>query len=95
MRWVFGLLLALIVGVVNLVLGMVALVEGSLRGLMTQAGMGAQMQRPVLIVAAILLIVGALRVFGRALGLLATVFLILLLLHLLQPGLGHLHVLRV
>jgi len=88
MTQAFNVTYALILGLFAAIMTGIALIEGFLGGLMTQAGIPGQFQKPALIVAAVLLIVVALRVFGRVFGFLIVIFLILLLLHILFPGLS-------
>jgi hypothetical protein len=77
----------LIFGLLALIMTGIAAIEIFLRGVMGHAGVGGQMQSIVLIVVAIFLIIAALRAFGGIIGLLVTVFLILLMMHVLVPGL--------
>jgi hypothetical protein len=77
----------LIFGLFALIMTAIAAVEIFLRGVMSHAGIGGQLQSIVLIVVAVLLILGALRAFGGIFGLLITIFLILLMIHVLVPGL--------
>ena len=95
MTQALDLILALAVGLFNVLVAIGAGVEGFLRGVMTQAGVGASLQRPVLIAAAVVLILVALRLFGRLFGVLIALFLVLLLLHVLLPGVGHLRTVHV
>lgn len=82
MNFILSLILRLI-GVVMLAIG---LIDGFLRDLMTRAGVGAQVQAVVLVIAAVVFIIAALRVFGGVLRVLIILFLILLLIHVLMPG---------
>ena len=85
---------ALILGLFAAIMAAMAAIEGFLRSLMAQAGVGGQLQKGVLIVVLVLLVLAALRVFGRVFGVLITIFLVLLLIHVLAPGLsapGRLH----
>jgi hypothetical protein len=84
---VLDFLYTLIVGLLGIIMAAVATVETFLRDAMTQAGVGAQAQGVVLIAAAVLLILAAYRLFGGILGILITVFLLLLVAHVLVPGL--------
>ena len=79
-------LLALILGLFGLIVTAIATTEGFLRGLLTEAGIGGQVQSIVLVVTAILLMLAALRLFGGIFGLLITLVLILLVAHILAPG---------
>lgn len=86
MTQALNFLLSLIVGLLGLILTVGGAVERALRAVMTQAGIGAETQRPLLIAAGVLLVFVAVRLFGRLIGLLVALFLILLLLHVLMPG---------
>lgn len=76
----------LIVALLGLVMGIIAGVEDALRTAMSHGGVDRQFQSLVLIVVPVLLIIAALRVLGRVFGLLIAVFLVLLLLHVVTPG---------
>jgi hypothetical protein len=76
-----------IVGLFNIIVAAIAATETFLLGLMTQAHIPAEVQKVVLIVAAVLLIVAALRLFGQVFGILIAIFLVLLVLHTLSSGL--------
>ena len=78
--------LTLILRLVGVVMAVIILIENALRHLLEQAGIHGQTQSAVLVVAAILVIVGALRLLGGIFGLLITVLLILMILNLLMPG---------
>jgi hypothetical protein len=80
-------LLALILGLFGLIITAIATIEDFLRGLLTAAGISGQVQTVVLIVTAVLLIVAALRLFGGIFGALITIVLVLLMMHILVPGL--------
>jgi len=79
--------LSLILRLIGLVMAAIAIIDAFLRGLMDRAGIGSQVQAIVLVAVAVLFIVAALRVFGGVLRLLIIVFLVLLLVHVLMPGL--------
>lgn len=61
--------------------------EAALRSVMSGAGIDDRMQAIVLVGVVVLCVVAALRVFGGLLRFLIVVFLILLLIHALVPGL--------
>ena len=86
MTQALNFLLTLIVGLISFILTVGAFVEHAMRAVMTQAGVGAEVQRPLLIATGVLLAFVAVRLFGRLIGLLVALFLILLLLHVLMPG---------
>ncbi len=79
-------LLTLILGLFGLIITAIATIEDFLRGLLTEAGISGQVQSIVLIVTAVLLILAALRLFGGIFGVLITIVLILLVVHILVPG---------
>ncbi len=78
--------LSLILRLIGVVMAAVGLIDAFLRGLMTRAGVGGQVQAVVLGVVAVLFILAALRVFGGVLRVLIIIFLVLLLIHVLMPG---------
>ncbi len=88
MQHAIDLVLSLILGLFHLIVLGIAAVEAVLRDLLAPMGIGAQGQTVVLVAAAVLLIVGAIRLFGGIFAILITIMLVLLMLHLLLPGLG-------
>jgi hypothetical protein len=87
MNRAMDVVLTLILRLVGLVMAAIGLIEGALRGLMTRGGIDPQVQAIVLVAAAVVLIVAALRAFGGILRVLIIIFLALLLVHVLMPGL--------
>jgi hypothetical protein len=79
--------LTLILRLVAAVMDVITVIEVALRRLLVDAGINGELQSAVLIVVAILLIIGALRLLGGVLGVLITVLLLLLIVNLLMPGL--------
>ena len=79
--------LSLILRLIAAVMAVIGVVEVALRRLLVNAGIHGELQSAILIVVAIMLIVGALRLLGGVFGLLITVLLVLLILNLLMPGL--------
>ena len=79
-------LLALVLGLFGLIVTAIATIENSLRGLLTEAGISGQVQGIVLVVTAVLIILAALRLFGGIFGVLITILLILLVVHIFVPG---------
>ncbi len=71
---------------VGLVLEAIGIIDAFLAALMTAAGMPPNVQLVVLIVAALLLMVFAIRVLGGIFGVLLIVLLMLLIMHRLLPG---------
>jgi hypothetical protein len=78
--------LTLILRLVGVVMTVITVIENALRHLLEQAGIHGQTQSAVLVVAAILIIIAALRLLGGVFGLLITVLLVLMILNLLMPG---------
>ncbi len=77
---------AIIMMLFGLVMEAIGIVDGALAALMTSVGLPPDVQVIVLIVAAVLLIIFAIRVLGGVFGVLLVVLLILLLMHRLVPG---------
>lgn len=73
---------------IGLLLGVFVVIEGFFRSLLVHAGVPENLQQILLLVVAVLLIIGILRIFGGLLRFLLIVFLILLALHILVPTLG-------
>ena len=74
---------------IGLLLGVFGVIEGFIRSILVQAGVPPNLQQIILIVVAVLLIIAILRVFGGVIRFLLVLFLILLVLHVLIPTLGH------
>jgi len=70
----------------GLVMEAIGAVDTALAALMTSAGLPANLQLIILLVAAILLIIFAIRVLGGVFGVLLIILLILLIMHRLAPG---------
>ncbi len=70
----------------GLVMEAVGAVDTALAALMTSAGLPANLQVIILLVAAILLIIFAIRVLGGVFGVLLIILLILLIMHRLLPN---------
>ncbi len=88
MQHAIDLVLSLILGLFHLIVLGIAAVEAVLRDALAPMGIGAQGQNVVLVLAAVLLIVGAIRLFGGIFAILITIVLVLLMLHILLPALG-------
>ena len=86
MEQAINFLLALVLGLFGLIVTAIATIENSLRGLLTEAGISGQVQGIVLVVTAVLIILAALRLFGGIFGVLITILLILLVVHIFVPG---------
>ena len=74
---------------IGLLLGVFGVIEGFVHSILIRAGVPENLQQIILIVVAVLLILSILRVFGGILRFLLVLFLILLVLHVLIPTLGH------
>ncbi len=81
-----NVVLGLLVWLFELVLAAIGFIERGARHLLSQAGITGPLQGALLIVLAVLLVVAALRVFGRVFAVLLLVVLVLLLLHGLAVG---------
>lgn len=81
-----NVVLGLLVWLFELVLAAIGFIEGGARHLLSQAGITGPLQGALLIVLAVLLVVAALRVFGRVFAVLLLIVLVLLLLHGLVAG---------
>ncbi len=79
--------LTLILRLVAAVMAVIGVIEVALRRLLVEAGINGELQSAVMVVVAIMLIIGAIRLLGGVFGLLITVLLILLIVNLLMPGL--------
>ena len=86
MDHVLNVVLGLLIGLFDLVVAAMAFIEGGARHLLSQAGITGPLRGALLIVLAVLLVVAALRVFGRVFAVLLLVVLALLLLHGLVAG---------
>lgn len=83
MNHALNLLGNMLFGLIGLVIAGIVMVEGFMAAMLDTIGIHGQVQRAVLTLVLVALIIAAFRVFGRAFGLLAAVFLTLLLLQAL------------
>jgi hypothetical protein len=81
-----NLVLSIIFTLVELVLEGIGFIDALLAGLMTSAGLPANLQVALLIVVAIMLMIFAIRVLGGIFSFLLIVLLVLLIAHRLVPG---------
>ena len=88
MQHAIDLLVSLIAGLFALIVAGIDAIEHVLRDALAPMGIGAQGQSAILLLVAVVLIVGAIRLFGGIFALLITIVLVLLMLHILLPGLG-------
>ncbi|HTH99660.1 MAG TPA: hypothetical protein VL752_01840 [Acidisoma sp.] len=80
-------IVTLLLRLVGAVMAVIGIVEHGLRQLLEQAGVHGELQSAILVVAAILVIVAALRLLGGVFGFLLTILLLLMILNVLMPGL--------
>jgi hypothetical protein len=73
---------------IGLMLGILGVIEGFIRSILIQAGIPEKLQQIIMLVVAVLLIIGIVRLFGGVLRFLMVLFLILLMLHILVPTLA-------
>ncbi len=79
-------LIGLLVQLFDLVVAAIAFIEGAARHLLSQVGITGPLQGALLIVLGVLLVLAALRLFGRVFAVLLLIVLVLLLLHGLVAG---------
>lgn len=80
-------IVTLLLRLVGAVMAVIGIVEHGLRQVLEQAGVHGELQSAILVVAAILVIVAALRLLGGVFGFLLTILLLLMILNVLMPGL--------
>lgn len=78
--------LTLILRLVAIVLAVLSAIETGLRHVLASAGIHGELQAGILILAAFVFIIAALRLLGGVFGVLITIFLLLLILNILMPG---------
>lgn len=88
MQQAIDLVTSLILGLFHLIVLGIASVEGVLRGALIPMGVGPIGQNVLLVLVALVLIIGAIRLFGGIFAILITIVLVLLMLHILLPALG-------
>ena len=81
-----NVVLGLLIRLFELVVAAIAFIERGARHLLSQLGITGPLQGALLIVLAVLLVVAALRVFGRLFAVLLLIVLLLLLLHGMVAG---------
>jgi hypothetical protein len=82
-------LLQLLIDLGNLIVAGITAVELWLRGLLTQAGVPADIQTVILLAVAVVLIVGSLRLFGGLIRVAIVLVLILIAIHIVMPLVQH------
>jgi len=80
------LIVFVILTLAGLVMTFIGFIDSLLAGLMTSAGIPPNVQGILLVVAALILVVFALRAFGRVFAALIIVLLVLLVVHKMVPG---------
>jgi hypothetical protein len=88
MTHAINLVILIIMTLAGLVMTVISFIDGLLAGLMTSVGIPPNVQIILLAAAAIALVVMAVRALGGLFATLIAVLLLLLLLHLADPGLG-------
>jgi hypothetical protein len=86
-RQALAALLSLLVDFVGLILAAIGGVEVWIRSQLSLAGVNPQLQTVILIALAVLLIVGAFRLFGGLLRIIIVIFLLLIAIKMLVPAL--------
>ncbi len=86
MNHALNLVLGLLIQLFGLVVAAIAFIEGGARHLLSQVGITGPLQGALLVVLGVLLVLAALRVFGRLFAVLLLIVLVLLLLHGLIAG---------
>lgn len=75
-----------ILTIIGLVIAAIAWVEGVVRNALAGSGIDHQMENIIMVTVAVLLIIGAFRLFGGVLAVLCTLLLLLMVIHVLAPG---------
>ena len=88
MQHAIDVVVSLIAGLFGLIVAGIAAVEHVLREALIPTGIGRDGQNLVLLAVAVLLIIAAIRLFGGIFAVLISIVLVLLILHVLLPGLG-------
>ncbi len=86
MQHAINVVLGLLVGLFDLIVAAIAVIEHTARQALGRIGIGGPPQTVILVLLAIALIVAAFRVFGRVFAVLIAVVLLLILLHALLGG---------
>jgi drug/metabolite transporter superfamily protein YnfA len=82
--------LSLIASLAGIAIAAIAAVEGVLRAALAQLAVPHELQSVVLIAVGVLLALATLSLFGRILGALVGIFVVLLVIHIVDPGSAHL-----
>jgi hypothetical protein len=88
-KHVINSLLELLVQLGDLVVGWIVVIETALRGQLMQLGVAPQLQTIILLAFAVVLILGALKLFGGLIRVAVVLVLILIALHVLMPIMQH------
>ena len=82
-------LLDLVISLGNIIVAALVTIEVWLRAQLTQLGLPPPIQTAILVAVAVLLIIGALRLFGGLIRIAIVLILILIAIHIALPALQH------
>lgn len=88
-KHVINSLLQLLIQLGNVIVGWIVIIETWLRGQLLQMGVAPQLQSVILLAFAVVLILGALKLFGGLIRVAVVLVLILIAIHILMPVLQH------
>lgn len=88
-KHVINSLLHLLTQFGDIIVGWIVIIEDALRGQLMQLGVAPQLQTVILLAVAVLLILGALKLFGGLIRIAVVLVLILIALHMLMPIFQH------
>lgn len=84
-KHVINALLQLLIQLGDVIVGWIVIIENALRGQLMQLGVAPPLQTVILLAFAIVLILGALKLFGGLIRVAVVLVLILIALHVLMP----------
>ncbi|WP_158929159.1 hypothetical protein [Acidisphaera sp. S103] len=88
-KHVINSLLQLLIQLGNVIVGWIVIIEMWLRAQLLQMGVAPQLQSVILLAFAVVLILGALKLFGGLIRVAVVLVLILIAIHILMPVLQH------
>ena len=88
-KHVIDSLLQLLVQLGNIIVGWIVIIEDALRHQLMQLGVAPQLQTIILLAVAVILILGALKLFGGLIRVAVVLVLLLIAIHVLMPILHH------
>lgn len=88
-KHVIDSLLQLLVQLGNIIVGWIVIIEDALRRQLMQLGVAPQLQTIILLAVAVILILGALKLFGGLIRVAVVLVLLLIAIHVLMPILHH------